>query len=57
MRAAGAPPEAATSLAYLALSAIEGAIILARAAKSPAPLEYTGRLVRKAIDRETASWK
>ena len=57
LRAAGAPPEAATSLAYLALSAIEGAIILARAAKSPAPLEHTGRLVRQAIDLQAATWK
>ncbi len=56
LRGDGAPDEAATSLSFLVLSAIEGAIVLARAAKSPAPLEHTGRLIRQAIDREAASW-
>jgi TetR/AcrR family transcriptional repressor of lmrAB and yxaGH operons len=57
LRAVGAPEADADDLAGFLLSAIEGAIILARAAKSPRPLVQTARLVRAAIDREAQGWR
>jgi AcrR family transcriptional regulator len=56
LRAAGAPDQTAAALAAFLLSAIEGAIILSRAAKSPEPLLQSARFVRSVIDREAATW-
>jgi AcrR family transcriptional regulator len=52
----GAPPETAAALARFVLAAIEGAIVLARAAKSPAALLDTGAFVRDVVAREAANW-
>ena len=52
----GAQPEPAEALARFVLAAIEGAIVLARAAKSPAALRDTGRFVRAVIAREAEGW-
>lgn len=52
----GASEEAADSLASFVLAAIEGAIVLSRAAKSPAPLLACVPRVRQAIDREAEAW-
>jgi len=54
--AAGAPREAAEDLAGFVLSALEGAIVLSRAAKDPAPLRQAGRFVREVVAREAARW-
>jgi TetR/AcrR family transcriptional repressor of lmrAB and yxaGH operons len=53
----GAPADAADGLASFVLSAIEGAIVLSRAAKSPAPLIASAPFVRAAIDRAAESWR
>ena len=52
----GAAAEQAESLARFVLSAIEGAIVLARAAKSPAAVIDTGARVREVVAREAANW-
>jgi len=52
----GAPAAAAESLARFVLAAIEGAIVLARAAKSPAAVIDTGTRVREVVAREGATW-
>jgi AcrR family transcriptional regulator len=52
----GAPPEAADALARFVLAAIEGAIVLARAAKNPAALNDSGALVRAVVAREAEGW-
>jgi AcrR family transcriptional regulator len=52
----GAAPDAAEALARFVLAAIEGAIVLARAAKSPAALKDTGAFVRAVIAREAEGW-
>jgi TetR/AcrR family transcriptional repressor of lmrAB and yxaGH operons len=54
--ASGATPNAARPLAIFVLSALEGAIVLARAAKSPEALIDTGRLVRETVDRAAEGW-
>ncbi|MHB8530534.1 MAG: TetR/AcrR family transcriptional regulator [Caulobacteraceae bacterium] len=55
--AAGAPKLEATALAAFVLSALEGAIMLSRAAKDSAPLVQSGRFVREAIERRQAAWR
>lgn len=52
----GAPAAAAESLARFVLAAIEGAIVLARAAKSPAAVIDTGTRVREVVAREAVTW-
>ncbi|HEY1415853.1 MAG TPA: TetR/AcrR family transcriptional regulator [Caulobacteraceae bacterium] len=52
----GAPGEEAEALAAFVLSAMEGAITVARAAKSPEALVHTGRYVREAVDRAAQTW-
>jgi hypothetical protein len=52
----GASPDAAGALARFVLAAVEGAIVLARAAKSPAALRDTGAFVRAVVEREAESW-
>lgn len=52
----GAPPEEAGALAAFVLSAMEGAITVARAAKSPDALIFTGRFVRESVDRAAQTW-
>lgn len=54
---AGAPEEDATALAGFVLSALEGAIVLSRAAKSPAPLLQSAAFVRQVIDRKAKEWR
>jgi len=54
--AAGAPADDAKALAGFILSAMEGAIVLSRAAKDTAPLLQSARFVRQAIEREAAGW-
>jgi AcrR family transcriptional regulator len=56
LRAAGAPDDTAKALAGFILSAMEGAIVLARAAKNPAVLLQSARFVRAAVEREAAGW-
>ena len=55
-RAAGAPREDAAALAGFVLSALEGAIVLSRAARSPAPLLQSARFVSAAIDQQAQTW-
>ena len=50
MLAAGAAPADAAALAGFILSSLEGAIVLSRAAKDPAPLRQSGRFVRQAVE-------
>ena len=52
----GASASEATVLAAFVLSAIEGAITVARAAKSTEALIFTGRVVREAVDRAAETW-
>jgi TetR/AcrR family transcriptional repressor of lmrAB and yxaGH operons len=52
----GATAEAAEALGEFVLAAIEGAIILSRASKSPAALLACAPRVRAAIDREAETW-
>ena len=52
----GAPADGATALAGFVLSCLEGAIVLSRAAKSPAPLLQSAKLVRRTLDREAETW-
>ena len=54
--AAGAPDDAASGLAGFVLSALEGAIVLSRAAKDPAPLLQSATYVRRLIASEAATW-
>ena len=54
--AAGAPRAEAAALASFVLSCLEGAIILARAAKDPAALLQSAPFVRRAIDRAAQTW-
>jgi TetR/AcrR family transcriptional repressor of lmrAB and yxaGH operons len=56
LRAAGAPEAIAADLAGFVLSALEGAIVLSRAAKDPAPLRQSAKFVRQVIEREAAGW-
>jgi TetR/AcrR family transcriptional repressor of lmrAB and yxaGH operons len=56
LSAAGAPAHAAADLAGFILSALEGAIVLSRAAKDPAPLRRCARFVRQVVERESRSW-
>ena len=56
-RAAGAPKDGAADLAGFVLSTLEGAIVLSRAAKAPAPLLQSAKFVRQVIAREAATWK
>lgn len=57
LASAGAPADDARALAGFVLSCLEGAIVLSRAAKSPAPLLQSARFVRRAVDREARTWK
>jgi TetR/AcrR family transcriptional repressor of lmrAB and yxaGH operons len=52
----GAGADAAEAMANFVLAAIEGAIVLSRAAKSPAPLHACADLVRAAIDQAAEGW-
>ncbi|HEY2177642.1 MAG TPA: TetR/AcrR family transcriptional regulator [Caulobacteraceae bacterium] len=52
----GADADAAEALANFVLAAIEGAIVLSRAAKSPAPLLACTPLVRAAVDQAAEEW-
>lgn len=56
LEAHGAPAEEAAALAGFVLSAMEGAITVARAARAPDALTVTGRYVREAVDRAARSW-
>jgi AcrR family transcriptional regulator len=53
---AGASADDATALASFVLSCLEGAIVLSRAAKSPAPLLQSAKFVRRTVDREAEKW-
>ncbi|MBA3810687.1 MAG: TetR/AcrR family transcriptional regulator [Caulobacteraceae bacterium] len=57
LRKAGASDGEATALAGFVLSAIEGAIVLSRAAKSPAPLLQSAAFVREVVDRRAEDWR
>ncbi|MGH7024796.1 MAG: TetR/AcrR family transcriptional regulator [Caulobacteraceae bacterium] len=57
LEAHGAEAEDARALALFVLSAIEGAIVLARAAKTPDALIASARFVRGVIDREADAWR
>ena len=52
----GAPAAEARSLAAFVLSAMEGAITVARAAKSSEALVFSARHVREAVDRAAQTW-
>jgi AcrR family transcriptional regulator len=54
--AAGAPLAQAKALSVFVLSAIEGAIVVSRAAKSPDPLLHSAGLVRWTIDEDARTW-
>jgi TetR/AcrR family transcriptional regulator, lmrAB and yxaGH operons repressor len=56
LRDAGGPDDAARDLAGFILSALEGAIVLSRAAKDAAPLRQSARYVRRIIGLEAAAW-
>jgi TetR/AcrR family transcriptional regulator, lmrAB and yxaGH operons repressor len=56
LSSAGAPADDATALAGFVLSCLEGAIVLSRAAKSPAPLLQSAKFVRQTVDREARAW-
>jgi TetR/AcrR family transcriptional repressor of lmrAB and yxaGH operons len=56
LEAHGAPPDEAAALAAFTLSAMEGAITLARAARKPDALLASGRNVREAVDRASKTW-
>jgi len=56
LAAAGASEADASALAGFVLSALEGAIVLSRAAKSPDPLTQSARFVRQVLDREAERW-
>jgi AcrR family transcriptional regulator len=56
LEAHGAPPQASRPLAMFIVSTLEGAIVLARAAKDPAPLVESGRFLRDAVDRAAEDW-
>ncbi len=56
LSSAGAPADDATRLAGFVLSCLEGAIVLSRAAKSPAPLLQSAGFVRETVDREVQKW-
>lgn len=53
--AAGLPPSRAEVLADFVMAAMEGAIVLSRAAKSPTALQRTGEVVRNALAAEFAA--
>jgi AcrR family transcriptional regulator len=53
----GAPNDRAEALARFVLAAIEGAIVLARASKSPAAVIDTGLRVREVVAREAEGWR
>jgi TetR/AcrR family transcriptional repressor of lmrAB and yxaGH operons len=55
-RAAGAPAADSRALAGFVLSALEGAILLSRAARSPAPLRQSAKFVREVVEQQAASW-
>ena len=52
----GAPAEEARALAAFVLSAMEGAITVARAAKAPDSLVASAGYVRDAVDRAAQTW-
>jgi AcrR family transcriptional regulator len=56
LTAVGAPEATAAALAGFILATLEGAIVLARAARSPVPLLQSARFVRKAIETEARTW-
>lgn len=56
LRAGGAPEDIAADLAGFILSTLEGAIVLARAAKDPAPLLQSARFIRQAVELERSRW-
>jgi TetR/AcrR family transcriptional regulator, lmrAB and yxaGH operons repressor len=56
LSSAGAPAHGATALAGFVLSCLEGAIVLSRAAKSPAPLLQSASFVRQTVDRKAKTW-
>jgi AcrR family transcriptional regulator len=53
----GAPAQDARALALFALAAIEGAIVLSRAARSPEAVVACAGFVRQAVDRAAQSWR
>ncbi len=55
-RDAGASKADARNLASFVLSTLEGAILLSRASKSPAPLQQAGKYVRRVVEQEAAGW-
>jgi AcrR family transcriptional regulator len=55
-RDAGAPRADARALASFVLSALEGAIVLSRASKSPAPVREAAKHVRRVVASEAAGW-
>jgi AcrR family transcriptional regulator len=55
--AAGAPRADAADLAGFVLSALEGAIVLSRAAKRPETLVQSARFVRQVVEREAQKWR
>jgi len=55
-REAGAPGAEARALASFVLSALEGAILLSRASKSPAPVREAGKYVRRVVASQAAGW-
>ncbi len=56
LSSAGARGDDATALAAFILSSLEGAIVLSRAAKNPAPLLQSAKFVRQAVEREAKTW-
>jgi AcrR family transcriptional regulator len=56
LEAHGAPPQATRPLAIFMIATLEGAIVLARAAKDPSPLIESARLVRDMVDRAAEDW-
>jgi AcrR family transcriptional regulator len=55
-RESGAPKAEASALASFVLSALEGAILLSRASKSPTALRQAAKYVRRVVDEEAARW-
>jgi AcrR family transcriptional regulator len=55
-RDAGAPKAEARSLAWFVLSVFEGAVVLSRASKSPAPVREAAKYVRRVVASEAAGW-
>lgn len=55
LAAAGIPHDEAEELATTIVAALEGGFMLSRAAQSPAPLQATGRQIRRLVDSAFAS--